>query len=244
MSETMSEATAATSPGDMELGDAQTTAQGPLWFDDLVPRDLRLWALTGAFVVALHVGAIAAALYVRQPDQIGDDTAPIAVDFSPGQDTADQAALEPIPVPPPPQAEQPPPPPPPPQAVAILEPPPPPPKVEEQPEQQAQPARVKGGSPQVKETYRSTVAKHLAQHMIAYPRSAVAREQHGRVEVAFSVDHEGRVHDLQLIHSSGHSELDSAALAMVEKAQPFPALPQNLAQQDNVFDFPLKFDLQ
>jgi protein TonB len=227
-----------------ESGDAKTTPQGPLWFDDAGSRDRRRWALVGAFVVALHAGAIAAALHGHPPpDQIGDDSAPIAVDFSPGQDTVDEAALEPIPEQPPPQAEQPPPPPPP-QAVAIPEPPPPP-KVEEQmPEQQAQPARVKGGSPQIKETYRSTVAKHLAQHMIAYPRSAVAREQHGRVEVGFSVDHDGHVHDLQLLHSSGHSELDEAALAMVTKAQPFPALPPNLAQSDNVFDFPLKFDLQ
>jgi TonB family protein len=229
----------------VESGEAETNAQGPLWFDDAVPRELRRWALAVAFVLALHAGAIAAALYVHQPDQIGDDAAPIAVDFSPGQDTVDQAALEPVPQQPPPQAEQPPPPPPPepPQAVAIPQPPPPP-KVEEQPEQQAQPARVKGGSPRLKETYRSTVAKHLAQHMIAYPRNSVARDQHGRVEVAFSVDHDGHVHDLRLIHSSGHSELDDAALAMVDKAQPFPALPQNLTEDDNVFDFPLKFDLQ
>jgi protein TonB len=231
---------------DLESSDAETTAQGPLWSDDPGSRDLRRWVLAVAIVIALHAGVIGAGLYRERSDQIGDDMAPIAVDFSPGQDTADQAALEPVPEQPPPQAEQPPPPPPPepPQAVALPEPPPPPPKVEEQPEQQAQPARVKGGSPQVKETYRSSVAKHLAQHMIAYPRSAVAREQHGRVEVAFSVDHQGRVHDLRLINSSGHSELDDAALAMVEKAQPFPALPQNLAQNENVFDFPLKFDLQ
>ena len=244
MPEVMFEAMSEVALADMDSRDANMAAQGPLWFDDAGPRDLRRWALAVAFVLALHAGAIAASLYVHPPDQIGDDTAPIAVDFSPGQDTADQAALEPIPEQPPPQVEQPPPPPPqPPQAVAIPEPPPPP-KVEEQPEQQAQPARVKGGSPRLKETYRSTVAKHLAQHMIAYPRSAVAREQRGRVEVAFSVDHDGHVHDLRLIHSSGHSELDDAALSMVEKAQPFPALPQNLAEDDNVFDFPLKFDLQ
>ena len=195
-------------------------------------------------MLALYAGTFGAALYVHQPDAIGDNSAPIAVDFSPGQDTVDQAALEPIPEQPQPQAEQPPPPEPP-QAVAIPEPPPPPPKVPEQPpEQQAQPARVKGSSPQVKETYRSVVAKHLAGHVIAYPRGAAAREQHGLVEVAFSIDRAGHVHDLQIIHSSGHSELDNAALSMVEKAQPFPALPPHLEENDNVFDFPLNFYLQ
>jgi protein TonB len=221
------------------------TMPAPTWFEH-EPHEQRRWAIAAAVVVGVHAAAIFAYSYVPRPQEIGDDSAPISIDFSPGTDTVDQAAIEPTPEPPPPQQveQPPPPPPPPPQAVALPEPPPPAKVEEQQPEQQPQPSRVKGGSPRIKETFKSAVARHLAQHVIAYPRSAVARDQHGLVEVTFSVDHDGHVHDLEVTHSSGHSELDQAALSMVIKAQPYPALPPGLEEDDNIFTFPLNFALQ
>ncbi|MFZ3226214.1 MAG: hypothetical protein WA230_11985, partial [Xanthobacteraceae bacterium] len=103
------------------------------WFDDDDPRDLRRWAIAALVVLGVHLGAIAAYVYVHRPDEIGDDTTPIAVDFSPTDDTVDQPEVAPTPEQPPPEVEKPPPPPPPePQAIAAPETPPPPPKVEEQ----------------------------------------------------------------------------------------------------------------
>jgi protein TonB len=221
------------------------TMPAPTWFEQ-EPHELRRWAIAAAVVVGLHAAALFAYTYVPQPDEIGDDTAPIAMDFSAGNAAVDMTAIEQKPEQPEQQEveQPPPPPPPPPQAVAMPEPPPPPKVEEQQPEQQAQPSLVRGGSPRIKQTFASAIAKHLAAHMVGYPRSAVARNQAGKVEVSFSVDHEGHVHDVQVIQSSGHPELDQAALSMVNKAQPFPVLPSGLQEEDNVFNFPLKFDLQ
>src|SRR5579863_9462989 len=123
------------------------TASSLTWFDDDDPRDLRRWVFAALVVLGIHLAAVAAYVYVHRPDEIGDDTTPIAVDFSPTDDTVDQPEVMPVPEQPPPQAEKPPPPPPPPppepQAVAAPETPPPPPKVEEQkpPPTPAMPAR-------------------------------------------------------------------------------------------------------
>ena len=87
------------------------TVSALTWFDDDEPRDLRRWAFAALVVLGIHLAAVAAYVYVHKPDEIGDDTTPIAVDFSPTDDTVDQPEVMPAPEQPPPQAEKPPPPP-------------------------------------------------------------------------------------------------------------------------------------
>lgn len=220
------------------------------WFEDDEPRDLRRWAAAALIVVGVHIGAIGGYAYVHRPDPIGDDAAPVAVDFAPGDDTIDQAAVEPTPEPqqqqPPPEVEKPPPPPPPepPQdAVPLPETPPPPPKVVEQepPPQAPTPPRTKGGSVQVPASYVLTIFKHLARYKPPYPRDAVEHREEGTVEVGFRLDRSGHLLHREIIRSSGVPELDTAALAMIEKAQPFPPFPASMAVPNEDFDFPLHF---
>jgi periplasmic protein TonB len=67
------------------------------WFDDEGPRDLRRWAIAAIVVVAVHAGAIAAYLYVHEPDEIGDDSSFVSVDLSPIQSDIDQPEIAPVP---------------------------------------------------------------------------------------------------------------------------------------------------
>ena len=51
-------------------------------------------------------------------------------------------------------------------------------------------------------------------------------------EVIFALDREGKLISDEIKQSSGSSALDSAALAMVERAQPFPAPPPAIIKGD------------
>jgi|SRR5579884_863171 protein TonB len=226
----------------------QTTVNAPAWFDDYDPRELKRWAVAAAIVAGVHVGAISGYLYVHQPDEIGDDTAPIAVDFSPSDDTVDQTEVAPTPdqPPPPPKVEEQPPPPPPPepQAVAVPETPPPPPKVEEQPPPTPpMPARTKGGAPHIEASWETSLVKRLQQFK-RYPSEAQSRGEEGVVMLSFSVDRNGRVLAHKIVHSSGYPALDAEVTSMIERAQPLPAFPPSMTQASLDLTVPIRFSLR
>ncbi len=153
------------------------------WFEDADPRDLRRWAIAAAIVVAVHVAAICAYLYVHHPDELGDDSSPISVDLAPSDDTVDQAEVAPTPDLQQQPIEQPPPPPPPqPEAVVTPEPPPPQ-KVEQQPPPTpAMVARTKGGMQREMASWQSNLIKQLEKFK-RYPNDARARGDEGTVEL-------------------------------------------------------------
>ncbi|MFZ0607514.1 MAG: TonB family protein [Xanthobacteraceae bacterium] len=215
------------------------------WFEDEDARDLRRWALAAAVVLAVHLAAIVAYVYVHRPDVIGDDTTPIAVDFSPTDDTIDQPEVAPTPPqPPPPQVEKPPPPPPPPEAVAEPETPPPPPKVEEQkPPTPAMPARSKGGAPHIAPAWQTTLVRHLERYK-RYPSDAQDRGEEGVVLLGFTVDRTGHVLAHHIVRSSGHPALDDEVMSMIERAQPLPPFPQTMTEAKLDLTVPIRFSLR
>ncbi len=215
------------------------------WFEDEDARDLRRWALAAAVVLAVHLAAIVAYVYVHRPDEIGDDTTPIAVDFSPTDDTIDQPEVAPTPPqPPPPQVEKPPPPPPPPEAVAEPETPPPPPKVEEQkPPTPAMPARSKGGAPHIAPAWQTTLVRHLERYK-RYPSDAQDRGEEGVVLLGFTVDRTGHVLAHHIVRSSGHPALDDEVMSMIERAQPLPPFPQTMTEAKLDLTVPIRFSLR
>ena len=81
------------------------------WFEDEDPRDLRRWAIAAAIVLGVHLGGIGLYAYLHQPEEIGDDTSPIAIELTPSDDTIDQPEIAPAPESQPKMVEQPPPPP-------------------------------------------------------------------------------------------------------------------------------------
>jgi protein TonB len=69
----------------------------------------------------------------------------------------------------------------------------------------------------------------------AYPPAARSRGETGVVQLAFSIDRQGRVLASHVARSSGHAALDQEALATVRRAQPFPPPPADLP--GTKFDF-------
>ena len=218
-------------------------ARTATWFDDYDPGEIRRWAIAAAVVVIVHIVVLCPYFYFYHTEELGDDTMPISLDLSPGEDKIDQAEVLPTPDQPPPQAEQPPPeqppPPPPPQAIAET-PPPPPPKVEEQQPQQApQVARTKGGAPPVPAAWITSVTRHL-EHYKRVPSKAITKAV--IVQVAFTVDRSGHVLSHEIEKSSGRADLDAEATSMIERAQPLPAFPGTMTQTQVNLTVPISFE--
>jgi len=223
----------------------EMSASSFAWFDDDDPRDLRRWAVAAVVVLGIHLAAVAAYIYVHKPDEIGDDTTPIAVDFAPTDDTVDQPEVTPQPVPPPKQIEQPPPPPPPePQAVVAPPETPPPQTIEEQkPPPPAMPARTKGGAPHVAPAWQTSLVRHLERYK-RYPSDAQSRGEQGVVLLGFSVDRAGHVLQRRVVRSSGYPALDDEVMSMIERAQPLPPFPPTMTESKLDLTVPIRFSLR
>ncbi len=74
-------------------------------------------------------------------------------------------------------------------------------------------------------SFRSRLVAHLNRYK-TYPEQAQERGLTGRNAVTLTLSREGRVLSAALSGPSGHALLDSATLAAVRRAQPFPAIPE------------------
>lgn len=213
------------------------------WLEEETPRDLRRWAFAAAIVLAIHAGAVGGYLFVHRPDDIGDDSLPIAAELSPSDDIVDQPEVAPVPEEQQKTVEEPPPPEPPQAVVAPLEEPPPQPIEEKKPPAPAVPARTRGGGPHIERSWETAMTRHLQQYK-RYPSDAQARGDEGVVMLSFTVDRSGHVLNREIARSSGHRELDNEAMAMVERAQPWPPFPASMPQAKLEMTVPIKFSLQ
>jgi len=226
--------------------------------------DVGRWALCAAVVVGLH--ATAGAMLLLQHEPVFGDTAGPAVvidlepfvtppteslqDLAPGPEQ--QIALQP---PEPPREEKPEdeekpeiePPPPQPEAEVTLpreEAQPEPPKPLPQPEQPrpTAPPRQRVASAAAVTAWNISITKQIEQHK-SYPRSALPRRETGVTQVVFAIDRDGRVLDSHVIRSSGHKALDQEAIDTLQRAQPFPSPPENLAGERFEFTVPVRFNV-
>jgi periplasmic protein TonB len=212
-------------------------------FEDEDPRDLRRWAIAAAIVFAVHVGAVGGYVLFHQPDEIGDDTSPVAIDLAPSDDTIDQPEIAPVPEEQPKQVEEPPPPEPSQAVVAPPEEPKPQPIEQPKPPSPAVPARVKGGAPRVESSWQTALVRHLQQYK-RYPSEAQSRGDEGVVQLSFTVDRTGHVLNREIVRSSGHRELDNEVMSMIERAQPLPPFPATMPQAKLELTVPIRFSLQ
>ncbi|MCX2721418.1 energy transducer TonB [Roseibium salinum] len=88
--------------------------------------------------------------------------------------------------------------------------------------------------------YPGKVASKL-RRSVRYPASAKRRNITGVVEVAFVVNSSGSVGSIRVVQSSGHAELDKAALDTVRRAAPFPQIPAGAGRTSWPFSVPLSF---
>jgi len=90
-------------------------------------------------------------------------------------------------------------------------------------------------------------AKHI-QSLIAgyrhYPRRARLQGQQGTARVLFTLDREGKVVHSRIEQSSGHDLLDREVLAMIERAQPLPPIPDRVGRSRLELILPVEFELK
>lgn len=92
-------------------------------------------------------------------------------------------------------------------------------------------------------TWKRQVVGLLERHK-RYPEAAQARNQHGTVELAFSLDRQGRVTASRIEKSSGSSALDEATLDLVRRAQPFPPPPAEMAGAEVNLSVPIRYNIR
>jgi len=92
-------------------------------------------------------------------------------------------------------------------------------------------------------SYNQLVAAHL-QRFKQYPPASKAAGQQGTARLSFSLSRSGQVLASRLAGSSGHAALDGETLAMVRRAQPFPAFPPDMKQASMSFNVPVAFSIR
>ena len=221
------------------------------------------WAVCGAAVLGLHLGAAATLAAWREPAAASAAAEPIIVDLAPlanvaidaPQDAAPGLAQPPIEAPPPApkqteakleqQVEQniePAPSPSP--AVAALPPPAPaktepPPAIPVAPAVTAPPRQRAVSAAEIDAWHGSIVAS--IERNKSYPPSAQARGERGVAQLSFAIDREGRVVASRIVHSSGFAALDQGAIATLRRAEPFPSPPAGLPGATFAFEMPVEF---
>lgn len=77
-----------------------------------------------------------------------------------------------------------------------------------------------------------------------YPATARSRREEGTAHVTFVLDRQGRLLSSRIEQGSGIAALDKEALELLRRAQPFPALPADVADTQISLTVPIKFALR
>ncbi len=90
--------------------------------------------------------------------------------------------------------------------------------------------------------YFSLLIAWLNQHK-DYPPAVKKKKQQGTVVLAFSIDRSGTVLTSRVQESSGYPLLDQAALDMLARANPLPAMPDSMPRQRLRLAVPIEYSL-
>ena len=91
-------------------------------------------------------------------------------------------------------------------------------------------------------SYEQLLAARLERHK-SYPVAAARRRLEGDAVVGLSLGRDGRVIGRAILAASSSEILDRAALAMVDRAAPFPTLPEEFDGPSFDFEVPVSFRL-
>lgn len=98
-------------------------------------------------------------------------------------------------------------------------------------------------APPTPASWAKSVMAHLGRHK-QYPREARATGDEGDVLVAISIGRDGRVLERHIHRSGGTASLDRAALGLVDRAAPLPALPANFLTDRIEVIIPIRYRLK
>ncbi len=77
-----------------------------------------------------------------------------------------------------------------------------------------------------------------------YPPAAQMRREQGITLLRFRMTPAGQIVSFRLERSSGHALLDQETLDLFQRAQPLPALPEDMPQQQIELVVPLRYELR
>ena len=81
----------------------------------------------------------------------------------------------------------------------------------------------------------------VLRRVLRYPPKADARNQTGKVMISIVLDRQGRVIESRILRPSGVAVLDEEALAIVQRAQPFPPPPAEVSGERIERSVPVNF---
>ena len=116
------------------------------------------------------------------------------------------------------------------------------PPVPQPPSEEKQATAPAAGRPPPKSVVRwqSLLAAHIEKFK-RYPLAARADRAQGVATVEFTIDHQGRLLNSRIVHSSGWATLDQETLAMLERAQPLPRPPEQAIDSELFFVTAVRF---
>lgn len=100
-----------------------------------------------------------------------------------------------------------------------------------------------GGTPGARASYAATVQAQLARQQ-RYPHRARERGAEGTGVLRFTIDARGHVVSHSLLRSTGHALLDGEIAAMLRRAEPFPPIPDGVAETTLTLEVPVAFTLR
>ena len=95
----------------------------------------------------------------------------------------------------------------------------------------------------VQASWEKALVKHL-DHFKRYPEIARARGNQGEATIQFMIDRAGRVVASRVVHSSGSAALDEEALAVLMRANPLPAAPDQVGGMTFDLTLPIRFRIR
>ncbi|NRD90379.1 hypothetical protein C8024_14290 [Sphingopyxis sp. BSNA05] len=108
------------------------------------------------------------------------------------------------------------------------------------------PSSTSGNSPKAKKeraNYYAMVSAHLNQRK-KYPTEARKAREQGVVKVRFTVDRTGNISNVSITGSSGHTILDQATLALMQRVAPLPAMPASMERDQVTISLPIDYSLR
>jgi len=103
-----------------------------------------------------------------------------------------------------------------------------------------------GNSPKAKKekaNYYAMVSAHLNRRK-KYPTEARKARKQGVVKVRFTVDRNGNISNVSITGSSGHTILDQATLALMQRVAPLPRMPKSMVPNKVTISLPIDYSLR
>jgi protein TonB len=92
-------------------------------------------------------------------------------------------------------------------------------------------------------SWHRQIATRIERHK-GYPAAAQIRHETGVVQIAFTIDRQGKVVASRIARSSGSTALDQETIDTLRRAQPFPSPPANMPGDTFEFTVPIRFKVR